>query len=238
MHQVLESPILPLATTSSPEGWHLHRLALDTGSPPGAMPARAAEVRAREELQLAGRLRGLADSDGRRIVLFASVEGGPNCARICARAGILLATQDRRSVCVVDAHVRWPEVHEWLPVDESMRSTSPERLVAANFWLLSPQFTPATPGQPSLASLRPYLRELGARFQHVFVVAPRLGSEMDALELAAHCDGVILIVEAHLTRRDTLQALKATMEALRVPLLGVVLNNRTFPIPDALYRMV
>jgi len=49
-------------------------------------------------------------------------------------------------------------------------------------------------------------------------------------------DGVVVAVEANCTRRDSAKRVKETLLAANVNLLGVVLNNRTFPIPEAIYQ--
>ena len=48
-------------------------------------------------------------------------------------------------------------------------------------------------------------------------------------------DGVVLILEAHSTRRDTARRIKESLAAANARVLGVVLNNRTYPIPETLY---
>jgi Mrp family chromosome partitioning ATPase len=47
---------------------------------------------------------------------------------------------------------------------------------------------------------------------------------------------MVLIVEANATRRDTVRELMEEFRVVGVRLLGVVLNNRTFPIPDSIYH--
>jgi Mrp family chromosome partitioning ATPase len=49
-------------------------------------------------------------------------------------------------------------------------------------------------------------------------------------------DGVVLVLEANSTRRVTAKKAKQALEAANVRILGTVLNNRTFPIPEGLYR--
>jgi Mrp family chromosome partitioning ATPase len=49
-------------------------------------------------------------------------------------------------------------------------------------------------------------------------------------------DGVIFVVEANSTRRETTKRFKESLEEVRVRVLGVVLNDRTFPIPESVYR--
>jgi Mrp family chromosome partitioning ATPase len=54
--------------------------------------------------------------------------------------------------------------------------------------------------------------------------------------LSRWTDGVVLVVEANATRRDAARRVKEILDAAGVSLLGVVLNNRTFPVPEAIYR--
>jgi len=44
------------------------------------------------------------------------------------------------------------------------------------------------------------------------------------------------VIEANRTRRLTARKAKETLDAAGVRLLGTVLNNRTFAIPEAIYR--
>jgi len=48
-------------------------------------------------------------------------------------------------------------------------------------------------------------------------------------------DGVVLILEADRTRRDTARRIKESLAVANAKVLGVVLNNRSYPIPEPLY---
>jgi len=111
--------------------------------------------------------------------------------------------------------------------------------IAGNLWLLpSGSSTAEAHGlfaSPQLCSRIAELREV---FDYVLIDAPAFGSNSDAVMLGQMSDGVILVVEANCTRRETARMAKETFEGARVKLLGAILNNRTFPIPEALYRML
>jgi Mrp family chromosome partitioning ATPase len=62
--------------------------------------------------------------------------------------------------------------------------------------------------------------------------------ETSATLLSRWTDGVVLVVEANATRRNTARRVKEILVTANVSVLGVVLNNRTFPIPEAIYRRV
>jgi Mrp family chromosome partitioning ATPase len=49
-------------------------------------------------------------------------------------------------------------------------------------------------------------------------------------------DGIILVLDAHSTRRVTARKIKESLESGRSRILGTVLSGRTFPVPDCLYR--
>jgi Mrp family chromosome partitioning ATPase len=49
---------------------------------------------------------------------------------------------------------------------------------------------------------------------------------------------VVLVLEAHSTRRSAARKAKLALEAANVLVLGTVFNNRKFPIPETLYRML
>jgi Mrp family chromosome partitioning ATPase len=48
-------------------------------------------------------------------------------------------------------------------------------------------------------------------------------------------DGFILVVEANATRREAALQVAENLRAANVRILGAVLNQRTFPIPEKLY---
>ena len=60
----------------------------------------------------------------------------------------------------------------------------------------------------------------------------------EILSLADHLDGVALIVRASHTRRAAIEAVRSQLAAAEIPLLGAVLVDRTFPIPETLYRLL
>jgi Mrp family chromosome partitioning ATPase len=49
-------------------------------------------------------------------------------------------------------------------------------------------------------------------------------------------DGIVLILEAGATRREAAQAVTADLRTSKIPILGAVLNKRTFPIPEHIYK--
>jgi Mrp family chromosome partitioning ATPase len=142
---------------------------------------------------------------------------------------------------------RVPSLHEYCGVKndrglaEAIAESNPiqefgQQLSSANLWLI-----PGGHGAPQLNfakaadRLRARMEELRRAFRYVVVHSGSLWLNADAMLLSKWTDGVVLILEAHSTRRDTARRIKESLAAANARVLGVVLNNRTYPIPETLY---
>lgn len=78
------------------------------------------------------------------------------------------------------------------------------------------------------------LKELRTAFDYFLLSAAINDSEMPAL--CNLCEAAVLVLTANVTRREA--AVKAKEQLLRqgVTLLGTVLDQRTLPIPESIYR--
>jgi Mrp family chromosome partitioning ATPase len=54
--------------------------------------------------------------------------------------------------------------------------------------------------------------------------------------MARLADGLILVLSARHTRRAAARRIKQLLDEARVQLLGTVLTDREFPIPERIYR--
>ena len=71
----------------------------------------------------------------------------------------------------------------------------------------------------------------------VFDSAPSLAAS-ETGPLAAGTDGVVLVVRANRVRREIVQKAVHLLTKARCRVLGVVLNDRRYPIPVFLYRRI
>jgi Mrp family chromosome partitioning ATPase len=58
----------------------------------------------------------------------------------------------------------------------------------------------------------------------------------DAIVLGGQTDGVVLMLKANSSRRESARKAVQELHAANVRTLGAVLNQRTFPIPERLYK--
>ena len=200
-----------------------------------------------ETVKLVQRVFVFPDSHAPKVVVFSSVNKDNSSSEICSRAGQVLATQ-------VSGQSAW-----WTQICTSPHFTgcsgsagSPD-LRTRRSDRVQLKICGTNRRWKSLAgAVRIICREppeffasdrLGSRmlelrkeFDHVLIDASSVSSSADAILLGQMAEGVILVVEANSTRRETARIAKGAFEGAKVRLLGAILNNRTFPIPEALYR--
>lgn len=184
----------------------------------------------------------------KRAIVFAGIDPGAGCTRMCVETARTLAANTSGSVCLVEANFRTPALPNFFGVpnhrgladalakEGSIRNHATQ-LQPSNLWLL-PAGNVTARSSALLNSDRVKLRlqELKKEFDHVLIDAPALNLYADAVAMGQSLDGVVLVLQADSTRRES--ALKAieSLRAANIEVLGAVLNRRSFPIPDFLYR--
>jgi len=186
-------------------------------------------------------------SGGSRVVVFSGVEAGAGCSWTLVRVAELLANADAGTVCVVDANLGAPKLHTYLGasnrfgLSDALASSRPicdyvQQFSGGLHLLGSGSMAARAESMLGSSAFRLRMDELRASFDFVLFDTPPLAASYDALVVASRSDGLAMVVEANTTNRDT--AFKAAKDATlaNVRMLGVVLNKRTYPIPDTLYR--
>jgi Mrp family chromosome partitioning ATPase len=88
----------------------------------------------------------------------------------------------------------------------------------------------------SSSRMQARLEELSSLFNYVVIDASPMSSSKEAIVLGAASNGVVLVLKANSSRRETARNAVQELNAARVQVLGAVLNQRTFPIPEAIYK--
>jgi protein-tyrosine kinase len=210
-------------------------------------PGHLAAIAREEELRLVQRVFP-GTQNAPQVVLFSSLETTGDRPGIAGRVGEILASRGQGPVCVVDANFHSPSLHRHFDIENhrglaeaALETTGIENFVqqtgVANLWLMPSgvafdrlTFSAITEG------LRGRMTELRYAFRYVVIQAGPLRPETSEMLMSRWTDGVVLVVEANTTPRELAKRVKDNLLAAKVRFLGVVLNNRTFPIPDAIYR--
>jgi Mrp family chromosome partitioning ATPase len=182
-----------------------------------------------------------------RLVLFAGIDSGNGCSRICVRAAETLAANVPGRVCLVDANLRSPSLPEFFGITnhhgltDALLQDGPiltfAKQVRTNLWLLScGSLASDSANLLNSDRLKMRLAELRKEFEYVLIDAPPLSQYADAIALGRMTDGLVFVLEANSTRREAAIQVMDNLRAAQVPVLGAVLNKRTYPIPDSLYH--
>jgi capsular exopolysaccharide synthesis family protein len=221
---------------------------------PTISPAKAEEVAYQQpvpvnegSVRLVQQLLAPQSHDAPRLVVFAGVEHGNGCTHTAVSVAETLAANGGRSICIVDANFRSPAMAGMFRVNNDhglSDALSQDGLIRSfvkpvhndSLWLL-PAGSLAAESANLLSSERliARCRELREAFDIVLVDAPPLAHYADAIALGRLSDGVVLVIEAESTRRDSALAAVETLRSSEVKILGAVLNKRVYPIPEKLY---
>jgi Mrp family chromosome partitioning ATPase len=190
----------------------------------------------------------LPGSEYNHTVVFTGSDVGNGCSWICARVAELLASQITGTVCVVDANLQSPTLHEQFGVanhhglSDALRQTGTIRgyvsqLSRRNLALVSCG-SEARDAQNLLTTdrMRMRLNELRSEFDYVLIDCPSMSESNVALSLGSVADGVVLVLKANATRKDKARGAVRDLQNAKVKVLGAVLNQRTFPIPENIYN--
>jgi Mrp family chromosome partitioning ATPase len=209
-----------------------------------------AEVTASEdENRLVQRVFFLPGPDAPRLVAFCGVDQGDESSLMCARASEILAARATGRVCLIDADRHSPSLHARYGIENQPGDTdgvgprvaqnAARQVGGGNLWLVpAGSRTAGREGIVFLDCARDQVSILREQFDYVLIAAPPVNLSADAIVFGQLVDGVILVVKAGSTRRAAAMKAKESLEASNVRVLGAILSERTYPIPEALYRML
>ena len=173
-----------------------------------------------------------------RQVVFCAVNENADISGLCTRVATALAEEVPSDVCLVGGGEA-TLIHD-RGSGSQFRRTGFRRSsgqISSNLWIV-PQEVLWDSGRDVSAALCRQLEALKREFEFSVIQGPAVGPHRRAALLGQFCDGMVLALEAESTRRVAAQRAKELLGAAGVNLLGTVLYNRDFPIPEAIYRRV
>jgi receptor protein-tyrosine kinase len=205
---------------------------------------RSGDARGEEMLRLVQKIFLSASGDPPRQVIFCGVDGDNGSSSVCASAGRTLAANSSRQVCLVDANVRSPRLSGIFGADMTAAFSSTAASAREHCLQIEPNLCLAGPSLLAdnsrvllpVDELKERLAELREVFEYVLIDAPGTSVCGDAQLLGQVADAAVLVVEANSTRRMSARNAKDALDAAGVRLLGTVLRNRSFPIPERIYK--
>jgi Mrp family chromosome partitioning ATPase len=182
---------------------------------------------------------------GVSAVSICTIERHSERTGICARTADMLALRSG-SVCIADLDLRAPSVHSYFGLNnhkgiaDSLASGKPisdfgQQLAGGNLTVFS-SGEAGVDLHSSAEALKACIHELRVHFDYVLIESPPLSDFLESTLVGRLVDGIVIALEANATRRETALRWKDQLERAQVTVLGTVLNNRTFPIPQAIYK--
>jgi hypothetical protein len=177
-----------------------------------------------------------------RQVVFSAAGPNGDVANICDRVGQALALETAADIAIVgrrpgeEKMVRGPRIVGNAAIKScSIKSWSIQ--TATNVWHV-PEFEVRDCGEGSRCGRYwlSCLAELRNEFEYTVIQGPAAGISSEAALLGALADGIILVLGANSTRKAAARKIKNTLEGSRSRILGTVLRERSFPIPEQIYR--
>jgi hypothetical protein len=177
-----------------------------------------------------------------RQVVFSAVEPETDVQNLCWRVGEALALETEKSIAVIgerpealqDAETYAAEMTEHPVDDGSTARRQAATRVGGNLWLVPPAGNQRD--QVTTAWLHSYLGGMRTQFEYSIVVGPPAAESNATTAMAQLADGIVLVLAAHYTRRITARKIKEKLEVAQARVLGTVLSDRVFPIPEGIYR--
>jgi len=171
-------------------------------------------------------------------VVFSAADPNTDVAHVCDKVGRALALETPADVAIVyREHQVGQMPRSYLRHGNGIAIKSGKTQAAINLWRV-PGFGFRECGEES--GTRPYwlsrLAELRNEFEYSIVHGPVAGTSSESAVLGQLTDGIILVLGAHRTRRATACKIKETLESAQARILGTVLSERTFPVPEWIYR--
>jgi hypothetical protein len=173
----------------------------------------------------------------RSSILFAAADAHSKNSGLCEQVAVALSNSSGGIVGIVESDTNG----EFLPLKKKPANVSRSvwqaytTPVAERVRRIPSALVCDTP-YGSDSPNRDGLEDLRSAFSYFLLSAAAPDREIPAL--CKMCDAAVLVVTANITRKQT--ALRAKEMLLRqgVTLLGTVLDQRTLPIPESIYRLL
>jgi len=182
-----------------------------------------------------------------RALVFVGPSEGEGNSTVLTHFGISMAFRGE-SVLLVDMDWRRPSIHrffdlptgkgsiEWI-FDQCTLEEAIQNTYLENLHVITSGTIPvgSFPTPPSLF-LDYHIKNMKSKANWILIDAPPINASNDAIALAPKVDGVIMVVKAEKTRWEVAQNARQRIESGEGNILGVVLNDRRYYIPEWLYQ--
>jgi hypothetical protein len=172
-----------------------------------------------------------------RQVVFCAAGPDTDVAHICEQVGRGLALETSADIAILGREAKAVEMGAAPRCARNGTIKSWSAQASTNLWRV-PEFGVRAYGEESGTGRYwlSCLAELRREFEYTVIHGPVAGISSEAALIGQLVDGMILVLGAHSTRKATARKIKETLQTAHSRLLGTVLSDRRFPVPEGIYR--
>ncbi|MBI3478653.1 MAG: hypothetical protein HY010_23240 [Acidobacteria bacterium] len=168
-----------------------------------------------------------------RHVGFAAIESQAETAQLCLDVATALADTGLHEVGLIDARLQSAPLHTQLQIPAGNRLDA-SWLIAPRLWLAPRRKWLDESSHPIWDPSLTRLRAVTIEFDYSIVCLDPFS--WLTTRLGQTCNGLVMVLTANKTRRLVAAQMQEQLRRARIPLLGTVLAERSFPVPPGLYR--
>ena len=198
-----------------------------------------------------------------KSILMTSALEQEGTSTIIANLGICLTHKAGCKVLIIDANLRNPSMHTAFKVSNNQglsdilegKSSFEEAVKAVDIYPIRDNSSAVrensclnvlTAGSTGLnpitlldsSKMVDVIKKAGKKYEIILIDCTNLRNFRDASAISSLNDGIVLVVNEGKTRRQVVKSALIPLEKKKANLIGVILNNRTFPIPKGIYNRV
>ncbi len=184
-----------------------------------------------------------------KTILITDVEGSQETPVINANIGLSFAHETGRRTLIIDADLHNSSLSKMFNITDNglgladiIESKSSIMHVVhdlgSNLYFIPAGITSANPvvllDSPEMSEL---LKRAKEEYDLILINCPDLRNYTDPVILSSYIDGLILVVNEGKVRRQILDNAVNPLKQKGVNIIGIIFNNRTYAIPDFIYRL-
>jgi len=192
----------------------------------------------------------LFKSENMNSLLITSATANEGSPKVVANAGYYLAKALQHRVLIIDANLRTSVMSRLLKLTDTQKGlaayldgrTAMDQIIQDGGE--GPDIIPAGATDKNPVTLlesekmSALLKAAAREYEIILIDCANIRDYKDATVLSALVDGLALTVNEGQTRRQVVQNVCAQLQEHKAKIKGVILNNRTFPIPGFVYNHV
>ena len=190
----------------------------------------------------------LMNDNNLKSILICDTRKSDEAAVITFNLGFYLAKNQGYKVLIIDANLRFPAISRFCNISDNPGLTNvlEEGILVENaiqdldnnLYVLAAaknEVNPITLLESHM--MLEVIDKAKERYDLIFITCADIKNYNDVAILSAVTDGIAIVIDEGQVRRQVIQGTIMSLEQKKANLIGVIFNNRTFTVPDIIYKL-